>query len=259
MTAIEKKQILSIGNLIYSEFGIHIPQEKSDSLCLKIEKMIAREKYAGIDDIYMHLMSGDTECLEILIRYITTNHTFFFREPAHFKKMINCIKSQPQQQIMIWCAACSSGEEPYSIAISLLEEGFSNFKIIASDIDNDVLKIFHKGVFTEGRFIKTPDCIREKYFTPVGKMQYAIKKNLRKHIIIKKLNLMDDLLFEQQFDYIFCRNVFIYFNDASRRKTIDMIIKNLRTGGRFFIGHTETLFYDPPHLKKDGHSVYVKV
>ncbi|HOE09775.1 MAG TPA: protein-glutamate O-methyltransferase CheR, partial [Treponemataceae bacterium] len=201
---------------------------------------------------------GNPKTKELLIKYITTNHTYFFREAEHFTHLLEDIKKTNKTNITIWCAASSTGEEPYSIAMTLLDEGIKDFKILASDLDRCVLEEFNEGIYNENRFIKTSKYQKIKYFEKLSEGVYKIRSELRKHICIKRLNLMDNLYFTQPFDYIFCRNVFIYFDDTSRQRTLETLARSLVSGGKLYIGHTETLFTFPSSLRREANSVYRK-
>ncbi len=259
MFSIKKSRINEIRELVYREFGIHISDSKIGSIEPKIHKLLINEKYETAEDFFSELEKGSPGSRELLIKYITTNHTYFFREAEHFTHLVEDVKQKGGSSVTIWCAASSTGEEPYSIAMSLLDEGISNFKILASDLDRSVLEEFNEGIYHDNRFIKTTKYQKLKYFTKESEGVFKIRSELRKHICIKRLNLMDDLSFDQPFDYIFCRNVFIYFDDASRQKTLAMLAKNLRSGGKLYIGHTETLFSFPPSLRREANSVYRKL
>ena len=254
----DKKQIKEISDLVYRNFGIHITQEKLSHLEPKLEKMIRNEGYSGIDELYKHLMSGDWKCLDTLVRYITTCHTFFFREPDHFRQLVSFVKGRPQTTHRIWCAACSTGEEPYSIVMSLLDAGIRNFHIVASDLNRKVLEQFNRGVYHVNRLDQIPPEILLRYFTRIGEVYYETDQKLRNYISIKNLNLMDSIRFPEQVDYVFCRNVLIYFNEDSRKRTIENITANMKIGGILFIGHAEVLLWQPENLKKIGNSIYQK-
>jgi chemotaxis protein methyltransferase CheR len=114
-------------------------------------------------------------------------------------------------------------------------------------------------VYHQNRLLQTPVPFVRKYFERKDDSFWQIDKNLRKYISIKKLNLMEQISFPRQFDAVFCRNVFIYFNDESRAVALQTIVNNLRKGGLLFIGHAEVLFTQPQNLKKIGNSIYCKI
>jgi chemotaxis protein methyltransferase CheR len=256
MFTITKQQVDTVRDLAYRKYGLFIGPDKVSRLIPKIERLINHEGYAGIDDLCDHLAAGDTATLEKFVAYITTCHTFFFREADHFQSLVTDIRRTPRTSYRIWCAACSTGEEPYSVAMTLLEAGITNFHITASDLNKNVLAEFNRGVYHESRLAQMPRGIKLRYFTPVGNELYAIDKDLRNYISIKNLNLMDAIKFPELFDYVFCRNVFIYFNEESRSQAIATITGNMRIGGTLFIGHAEVLLAQPDNLKKTGSSIY---
>jgi chemotaxis protein methyltransferase CheR len=259
MGMVSREQMEAVSALVYRKFGIYIGRDKFSRLAPKLERMTALEGYSGADELYGRLASGDTACLDRLVCCVTTCHTFFFREPEHFSNLVSDIRKHGRHGVRIWCAACSTGEEPYSIAMTLLGEGIRDFHIVASDLNRDVLAEFNRGIYHGSRLAQTPPAVRQRYFTPAGDGYYRIDRGLRDFISIKNLNLMDSVHFPEPFDYAFCRNVFIYFNEESRAQAVDRITGNLRTGGMLFIGHAEVLLSQPDNLKKTGSSVYCRI
>jgi chemotaxis protein methyltransferase CheR len=260
MLSITEQQFELITSVVYQKLGIYIGTDKNERLQYKLENMIHRGFCSNIDELCEQLLAGNNQCLLELTDCITTCHTFFFREKEHFDDLIADIqKNQHSNPIYIWSAACSTGEEPYSIVMSLLNSGISDFHVVASDVNRDVLSSFNEGVYHQNRLLQTPVPFVRKYFERKDDSFWQIDKNLRKYISIKKLNLMEQISFPRQFDAVFCRNVFIYFNDESRAVALQTIVNNLRKGGLLFIGHAEVLFTQPQNLKKIGNSIYCKI
>ena len=251
-----EKQLEMISSLIYRKFGIYIRSDKYERLELKLCSLMSGGYCRDTEELCARLAAGDTESLEQLACCVTTCHTFFFREPDHFRQLEADIRRKRQGEILIWCAACSTGEEPYSIVITLLEAGITNFHIVATDVNRDVLQEFNRGRYHESRLAQTPEAVRKRYFTAEGDGYYRIAGSLRKYLSIKEVNLMDRVQFERRFDYVFCRNVFIYFNEASRAEAVRTITANLKPGGLLFIGHAEVLLTQPDNLRKAGNSVF---
>jgi chemotaxis protein methyltransferase CheR len=253
----DETQLDMISSVIYRKFGIYTGRDKYERLGLRLEGMVNRGYCSGPDELCARLASGDRQCLEELADFVTTCHTFFFREPEHFRVLVSDIRKHRTERPLIWCAACSTGEEPYSAAITLLEEGITGFRIVASDVNRAVLESFNRGVYHESRLCRTDSAVREKYFTPEGDDGYLrIDPGLRKYISIKNLNLMDRVRFVRQFDYVFCRNVFMYFDGESRKTALAGLSANLKKGGLLFIGRAEVLLSEPDGLEKAGCSVY---
>jgi len=187
---------------------------------------------------------------------VTTGHTFFFREPEHFSLLAEDIRAQGLTSPVIWCAACSTGEEPYSVVMTLLDAGITGFRVVATDVNRSVLSVFNRGVYHENRFLRTDPAVKKRYFTDAGDGYWEIDKRLRSYVAIKNYNLMERVQFPRRFDYIFCRNVCMYFDGKSRQTALDNVTANLRKGGLLFIGQSEVLAADPQHLRKTGCSVY---
>jgi chemotaxis protein methyltransferase CheR len=256
MLQITKQQLNVIRDLAYQKYGLYIGPDKVTRLLPKLERFISHEGYSGTDDLCDHLATEDRVCLEKFISYITTCHTFFFREPEHFRELAADIHRSPQSSYTIWCAASSTGEEPYSIAMTLIDEKIRNFHIVASDLNRNVLTEFNRGVYHGSRLAQMPVSMKRRYFTSAGDDFYTISSTLRRFISIKNINLMDSICFPKPFDYVFCRNVFIYFDEQSRSQAISTITANLKIGGSLFIGHAEVLLQQPENLKKIGSSIY---
>ena len=256
MGSLDKPLIGKFQDLIYKRFGIHYSREKEYLLVSKLEKLKTKNPGLDLQDFLSRLQSNDPEANRLLLREITVNHTFFFREESHFEVLVQDIKLRELDSPLIWCAASSTGEEPYSIVISLLENGINRFTIVSSDVDEKVLKAMNLGIFNEGRFSNTSRHVMVKYFKKTGVSSYQIRRELRQFLKIKRLNLHEDIHFEEPFDYVFCRNVMIYFDDVGRRKVVDNLVQNLKVGGLLFVGHTEALLNTPSELKKEGQSLF---
>jgi chemotaxis protein methyltransferase CheR len=255
----EKQLKEKLKKIIYDKVGIHFSEEKNYLFESKIERLIQKEKFKSVDELYDLIKNGDRKTIETLIKYITTNHTFFFREEGHLDILVELIKKRNNKKSTIWCAASSTGEEVYSMIIKLLENNITNFLILASDINKKVLHHMHEGIYNSERFQNTPKYIKQKYFTKSGSDQFKISENLRNYFRIKQLNLIEYLEFEEDFDFIFCRNVLIYFDNDTKDKVIHNLLHNLKKFGYLFIGHTETLLNSPEKINRVSNSVYQKM
>jgi chemotaxis protein methyltransferase CheR len=177
---------------------------------------------------------------------MTTNETFFFREPKHFDYMAESIlpNVDPNKEFKVWCAASSSGEEPYSIAMILNEYCHAPWSVVASDVNKSVLNHARRGIYIEDRTKLLPDNYRKKYCTKgVGEYEgyMRVKPELRKRVDFFCFNLLDDIASIGKFDLIFIRNVMIYFNDNTKQKIVSGLQKCLTNKGLLFISHSETL------------------
>jgi chemotaxis protein methyltransferase CheR len=258
MIQIDGKTMQLFRVFIYEKMGIHLSKDKDYLLIAKLERIMQNSRYPSLMDFYYRLKTENMEAYEILVRHITTNHTFFFREKEHFDILCGLMKLRKDPPKRIWSAASSTGEEVYSIIITLLEAGLKNFVILASDLNKDVLFHLKHGIYHKDRIIHVPCNILRKYFSRVDDDRYSIHPDLKKYVVIKKLNLIEPLPFEEKFDYIFLRNVMIYFDDATKKIVLDNILNNLKDDGYLFIGHSESLFGITDKMDSVFNSVYGK-
>jgi chemotaxis protein methyltransferase CheR len=208
---------------------------------------------------------ADTEYDQIY-DLVTTNETYFFREPAQlaaFTEEIvpDILTRKGVKKIRIWSAGCSSGEEPYSIAMLLREAGWYDkaaFEIFASDINQTVLAKARRGQYRENAFRATDPALRERYFTKEADNSWKISDDIRNRISFGRLNLYDEprVSLLGHLDVVFCRNVIIYFDDASKKVVVANFYNRLVEGGYLLLGHSESLIslstqFKLRHLKND--------
>jgi chemotaxis protein methyltransferase CheR len=215
----------------------------------------------------------DQELTELINR-ITTNKTDFFRENHHFEFLLQTYfpmmeedsKQTGNKKLRIWCSASSTGEEPYSIAIAVNEffggkPGW-NVRILASDIDTNVIETAKVGIYKEDRLDPVPDAWKIKYFNKISRENgffYEAKPVLKSIIDYKKINLLEypyPLL--EKMDLIFCRNVIIYFDKPTQKKIFKNFEEMLKPLGFLIIGHSETMFGISDQFKFLGHTIYQK-
>ena len=197
---------------------------------------------------------------------ITTNETYFFREPAQLSAFIEeiipeILTRKIIKKVRIWSAGCSSGEEPYSIAMLLDEARMfdkATFEIFASDLNQQVLAKARKGHYRESSFRSTPPQVRDRYFAREGDGSWKISDGIRNRVSFGRMNIYDEarVALLGQLDVIFCRNVIIYFDDASKRVVVNSFYNRLADGGYLLLGHSESLIslstqFKLKHLKHD--------
>lgn len=197
---------------------------------------------------------------------VTTNETYFFREPAQlaaFSEEIvpEILSRKAVKKIRIWSAGCSSGEEPYSIAMLLQEAGLynnANFEIFASDLNQQVLARARRGQYRESAFRSTSPALRDKYFTRESDGSWRISDDIRNRVSFGRLNLYDEARVSLlgYLDIVFCRNVIIYFDDSSKKVVVSSFYNRLTEGGYLLLGHSESLIalssqFKLRHLKHD--------
>jgi len=236
-----------VQQLIYAHTAIVITEAKKDFVRARISR---RMRELGVETLtdYCNLVDSGAELASDFISLVTTNHTHFLRERHHFERLVSHFQHIGIENRTIWSSACSSGEEPYSIVISLAEcfsNLFdSNLKIMASDLDEAILEKARSGIYPEARIEpltkaqKNLCCVRG-----LGSQRglIRIKKPLRDLIEFKSVNLVKPFSIDTHFDVIFCRNVGIYFDRETKIKLFDQFAQLQRPGDLMFIGHSESL------------------
>ncbi|MGR9114522.1 MAG: CheR family methyltransferase [Gammaproteobacteria bacterium] len=250
--------------------GILVPDDKFDMFYSRLAKRLRVLGLASFKE-YCHYIDAhaDQEFTEF-INAITTNLTSFFREQHHFETLRTPVlpeiikRNHASRALKVWSAGCSTGEEPYSIAITLLENIPSdwNIKILATDLDTHVLETAEKGVYENNRLGGLSDQRLKRWFqkgtgTQAGKVK--VKRELRQLICFKQLNLMQAWPMKNHFDLIFCRNVLIYFDLNTKKKLASRFAQLLTSGSYLFIGHSESLSQVTTDFELIGHTIYRKV
>jgi len=233
--------------LVHNKLGIHLAKQKRMMLGHRLFKRVKHIKASGFSD-YFHYINDpeNSNELEIALELMTTNETFFFREHKHFDYMVDTLLPQinPNKEFKVWCAASSSGEEPYSIAMILNEHCHTSWSVIASDVNKSVLSHARKGIYIDDRAKLLPENYKKQYCTK-GIKEFEgymrVKPELRKRVDFFCFNLLDDMSALGKFDLIFIRNVMIYFDDNTRQKIISGLQQCLNEDGYLFISHSETL------------------
>lgn len=202
---------------------------------------------------YFEYAMKDTTGAELttLLDKLTTNHTFFMREVQHFAFLKETVlpqleKTSRDKDLRIWSAGCSFGNEPYNIAMCV-DDYFGekkrlwDTKILATDISNKALQTAKQGIYRTDSLTDIPVEWKNKYFQKISDTDSKVTLELRKEVVFRYFNLMDDIAFKKPFDVIFCRNVMIYFNNETKEKLIERFYNALKPGGYLFIGHSENM------------------
>jgi chemotaxis protein methyltransferase CheR len=237
--------------LAYDTAGIDLQAGKEQLVSARLNKKMRELKLRSYAEYYDFVTGDKTgEALISLIDVLTTNHTSFFREMAHFEFLRRDVLPDLKQrdQITIWCAASSTGEEPYSIAFSILEElgmeALPRLQVLATDISTRVLATAKKGVYPVERFREfAPQQLRQYLLRGDGKWKdwYQVRKEIRAAVRFERLNLMDDFTHPAHYPVIFCRNVMIYFDRPTQERVVRRLSQSLEPGGYLLIGHAESL------------------
>ena len=257
-----------ISKTVYDECGIVLSEQKKDMVYSRIARRIRTLKLPNFATYLTYLQNNkDAEFVEF-INAITTNLTYFFREPHHFEFLKETIipemkaNHRADKRVRIWSAGCSTGMEPYSIAMTM-EKAFSSdwdFKILATDLDTNVLSTAKGGIYQGDSVAGIDDKLLKSYFLHDSQGErYKVKESIRKPITFKQLNLLEPWPMKGEFDVIFCRNVVIYFDLATKNSLFERYAELLRPNGYLILGHSETLSREVSMFKPLGGTIYQKV
>ena len=247
MKILQDTTFKQLRDFIYDKSGIFIADTKKYLLENRLSKRIQEKKLSGYEDyLYVLLYGNATDELPALLDAITTNETYFFREPQQLDVFIDHLVPsllKKQKDISIWSAACSTGEEPYTLAILISDKGYSIKKeIIGSDISDRVLESAKKAVYNSYSMRNIPIQYCGKYFKPNGQ-NYELIPPLKSSVKFMNINLIDEKKMKLMGgkDIIFCRNVLIYFDDKAKKKAVSLLYDSLKPGGYLIIGLSESL------------------
>ena len=257
-----EQEFMRIALFLKRKYGIDMERKRA-IVEGRLENYVKSEgwmTYSQYMDAVEKDISGALE--KKLVDLLSTNHTYFMRESEHFdfmkKEILPWLKEKESQSrdLRIWCAASSSGEEPYTIAMVLmdffgLEHHQWDTQVLATDVSTEILKQAIKGVYTKEQISPLPEHWKRRFFRNiVGTDQYKVTEELKKEVLFRKFNLMDPFPFRRKMHVIFLRNVMIYFDDVTKQRLLQKIYDSLEPGGYLFLGKTETLNRDnvPFHL-----------
>ena len=250
--------------LIEEKLGIYLPEQKRALVGSRLWKRLNARRLTSFTDYYKLISTpAEKQELETALELITTNETYFFREPQHFDFLRDRVlpNIKDNASVRIWSAACSSGEELYSIAMLLSEELTGYWEIMGSDANKSMLSLASRGIYLDQRTDRIPPQLRKKYCRKGIREETG---NLRMVPELRsKVKLMQILLHEPlpeigEFDVVFLRNVMIYFDDVVRKKVVSQILERIKKGGYLFIGHSESLHGIKLPLAVVQPSIYMK-
>ena len=250
---------LKIRDLIYRASGIYHAEEKLYALIPRCARRMVALGAASASE-YLEYLTRRANCaaeLRLLLNEITIGETYMFRHPTQLNALRNVILPQILQakgsvslkRLRFWCAGCSTGEEAHTLAMLLLEEkdklltGWT-WDILATDLNDNSLETARAGIYGEYAMRDTREKLRRKYFKDIGDKRLQASDLLKAHIRFDRVNLNDDgkMLFQKELNIIFCCNVLIYFDLASKRRVVQHFYSSLLPGGYLFLGQTESLF-----------------
>lgn len=253
-SAIGEEDFLKFQEFFYRKTGIMFGEGKRYFVD---KRLVERIRVCGLGGFreYFNMMrfQASGEELQHLVNVMTVNETYFYREEYQFRCLVNSIlaeiarKRRPGERIRIWSVPCSTGEEPYSLALYLLENWSRvddyDIEIVASDIDTNVLAAARDGIYGERSLQNLTRDAVARFFTPLGDGRWRISPQLRGSIDFTCVNVADRAQMRgyRGFDVIFCRNLLIYFNDLSRRQAAEAFFDALSPGGYICLGHSESM------------------
>lgn len=266
LTDVEFSRIVTY---VKSSYGIDLSQKRV-LVNGRLETYFLRNGYNSFEE-FMSKVDKDPRGEEAknLINVLTTNHTYFMRETIHFDYMRKIVlpylkvKAAASKDLRIWSAASSTGEEPYTIAMVLmdffgLEHSMWDTKVLATDISTRVLEHAVKGVYLKEQIDPLPERWKKKYFMSLGGEEYQAKDELKKEVIFRRFNLMDSFPFKRKFHIIFLRNVMIYFQNDVKYQLLNKMYDFMEPGGYLFIGTTESLDKTKTRFEYIQPSIYRK-
>ncbi|NVO11802.1 MAG: protein-glutamate O-methyltransferase [Bacteroidales bacterium] len=264
-----------LSSFIYHESGIKMPPIKRVMLQSRLQKRLKELRISSFKDYCNYVFSNEGSNNEIIhmLDVVSTNKTDFFREPAHFDFFTSTILPEYisnvkfNKIIKIWSAGCSSGEEPYTIAIVIYEFLEKNpsfdFYILGTDISTNILQKAANAIYKEDRVACIPYSLKQKYLLRSKERTnptVKISNQLRSKIHFERLNFMDDYYnLKDKFDVVFCRNVLIYFDRETQEKVINKICLKINEGGYFFLGHSESILNMKVPLKQIKPTIFQKI
>lgn len=249
----DEKGYQKLASWLKTHAGIHMPPTPKNFTLMasRLSKIMGKLGLSSYAEIHQKLERGDAKVQKAFIEALTTNKTEFFREAHHFKVLPRIVQDilHKKSELRLWCAAASRGHEPYTILFTLLESGFHplkhSLKFLASDIDQTVLEIASKGVYSVDELSDVPIPIRDRYMVKMPESakgeRWKVRDELRQLITFACFNLVEfPYPFQHKFDIIFCRNVLIYFDRETVLRVKENLAQVLAPDGYLFIGHSET-------------------
>jgi chemotaxis protein methyltransferase CheR len=251
-----------ISDRIYSFSGIKLPEAKREMVYARLARRLRTLGLSSFDEYVRYLEMEPAEW-EHCTNALTTNVTSFFREEHHFRILTEHVNARPQGSgpFRVWSAGCSTGEEPYSIAMTLTDAIPSGqFHVVASDLDTQVLATAREAVYPLQSVLRLPESRQKRFFmkgTGRNEGRARVRREIAAHVEFTRVNLMDAQWgVEPPFDAIFCRNVMIYFDKPTQKRLIERFASLLAPGGLFFAGHAESLLDQGRVFRLRGQTVY---
>ncbi|MBL8013826.1 MAG: hypothetical protein JNN05_08270 [Candidatus Omnitrophica bacterium] len=268
MLDITDKEFESIQKITYSRIGVNLRPTKKPLILSRLRKRLEDLNFSTFTPYIALLEKSGSEELEIFINAVTTNETYFFRHTGQFnylyEQILPSLIAKDQKKVTVWSGASSTGEEPYSLAIALIEfakknRGFT-FELSASDINTEVLEEAKEGIYDPRSLKEVPQSLVDKYFTKQSTKhgeRFAISSEVKSRVEFFQHNLLTPS-YKRNVDIIFLRNVLIYFDRQVKENVVNLLEPCLVKGGHFFISYSENLNDIKSSLELIGHGIFIK-
>jgi chemotaxis protein methyltransferase CheR len=267
MVRLNDHEFNDIVTFVKTNYGINL-EKKKQLVESRLQSVLLEKGFANFTDYFELIKRNDSAEITAMLNKLTTNHTYFLREPAHFDFLKNVFlpkqeKTNLKKDIRIWSAGCSSGEEAFTTIMVMMEyfgmqKSSWDFRILGTDISSKAMQAAQNGLYSTESLKNIPQGWQKKYFTRKQDDFFELNKEVRDQVTFRTLNLMEKFSFKQPFDLIFCRNVMIYFDQPTKNALINKFYDVLKPGGYLFIGHSETVQRDSSKFLYIEPSIYQK-
>ncbi len=269
MLTIQDKDFERLVHFVKQNYGIDL-SKKRQLITGRLSNTILTLGFQSFEDYVDHLIKNkDKKDIEVMLNKLTTNYTYFMREEAHFQFFTDTIlpylvEKKKDRVLSIWSAGCSSGEEPYTISMILMDylgtkASLWDTRVLATDISQNALRAAQNAVYDESSLKDVSKVWKTKYFRRTKERGvYTVAPEIKSNVIFRTFNLMDPIKFKIKFDVIFCRNVMIYFDQATKQSLVNRFYQATNPGGYLLIGHSESLNKETTPYKYLKPAIYRK-
>lgn len=270
MIAIQEQEFKRFADYIRANYGIHFKSEKKTLVEGRLGHVLSSMNMGSLTEYLEYVTADKTgQAAAVMLDRITTNYTFFMREPEHFRFFRSIVlpylsKTVKDRDLRVWSAACSTGEEPYTLAM-LIDEFFGpnneawDTRILATDISQGALACAKAGIYGSDKIADLPECWKKRYFKTLDSERCILSEKIRNEVIFSNINLMERTFpFKRKMHAIFCRNVMIYFDNDTKDRLAERLYDVTEPGGFLFIGHSESLNREATRYRYVMPAVYRK-
>jgi chemotaxis protein methyltransferase CheR len=270
MITITPREFRQLADFIQTHYGVYLKEEKQTLINGRLQDILSKNDFKSFSEYYQYVIadrSGDA--LKYLLDRVTTHHTFFMRESDHFDFFRDKILPYYQhvlhdRDLRVWSAGCSTGEEPYTLAMIMydffgVDKALWDTRILATDLSSQVLDTAMKGIYKNDGLNALPVHWLLNYFKKINADRSEVSDQIKNEVVFRPFNLMEEIYpFRKKFHVIFCRNVMIYFDEETKRRLIRRFYEITEPGGYLIIGHSESLDRNQINYKYVIPAVYRK-